>query len=381
MLATVVAAICLYAPSIYAQDTREGLLSRMEELKAKVQEANRVVKESKKEQHQLAGKIKELKEKGADQELKVLQKRTGELHNTAWKKTQEARKIKKEIEEVQNRLKPIDKKSEIEAAVAKVKALKPKKARKVLIYSRTTGFRHGVIPFAVAVFKAMGEKSGAYSSVLSEDPKVFDGDLDQFDGIILLNCSGRPIDRNHTKKFEQYLAKGKGLVGIHAATDSHKWGWDFYPQIIGAIFVNHPWTHDSRVTLYNEEPDHPICKSIKTGFQIQDEIYQFKEDKNYSRGRLRVLLSLDLTGPKMIRGGMKRKDNDYAVAWIHEYKGSRIFYSSLGHNEPVYLNESVLQHYINGIQYALGDLKADARPSAEVGNAKAGPLPEKQKKD
>jgi hypothetical protein len=34
-----------------------------------------------------------------------------------------------------------------------------------------------------------------------------------------------------------------------------------------------------------------------------------------------------------------------------------------------------LQHFLNGIQFALGDLEADSRPSAEVGNGAARPLP------
>ncbi len=130
------------------------------------------------------------------------------------------------------------------------------------------------------------------------------------------------------------------------------------------------------VSLHNEEPEHPIYNHIKTGDRIKDEIYQYKDDEHFTRDKLRILLSLDLSGPKMKKGGMKRQDNDYAVSWIREYAGSRVFYSNLGHNNETFHNPMALQHFLNGIQFALGDLEADARPSAQVGNGSAQPLPE-----
>ena len=124
------------------------------------------------------------------------------------------------------------------------------------------------------------------------------------------------------------------------------------------------------------EPEHPICSHIKTGETIRDEIYQYKDDEHFTRDKLRILLSLDLNGKDMKRAKMKRADNDYAVSWIREYANSRVFYSNLGHNDTTFMNPMALQHFLNGIQYALGDLQADARPSSQVGNGTAQALPE-----
>jgi type 1 glutamine amidotransferase len=40
-----------------------------------------------------------------------------------------------------------------------------------------------------------------------------------------------------------------------------------------------------------------------------------------------------------------------------------VFYSSLGHREEIYWNPTILRFYLDGIQFALGDLEADATPS------------------
>ena len=197
-----------------------------------------------------------------------------------------------------------------------------------------------------------------------------------YDGIIMLSTTGNDAipEGEAREAFEKFLEQDRGLIGIHAATDCHA-DWSNYLEAMGGIFDGHPWWRQSMISLYNEEPSHPICSHIHTGDQIMDEIYQYKDDEHFTREKLRILLSLDLSGEDMKREGMKRKDNDYAVSWIRKYAGSRVFYSNLGHNKETFHNKMALQHFLNGIQFALGDLEADSRPSAEVGNGVARPLP------
>ena len=61
-----------------------------------------------------------------------------------------------------------------------------------------------------------------------------------------------------------------------------------------------------------------------------------------------------------------RADSDNAIAWIKEHGKGRVFYCSLGHNKHIFWDPVLLQFYLDGIQYALGDLKADATPSAKL---------------
>lgn len=266
----------------------------------------------------------------------------------------------------------------LNSAIAALEVRSPAKARTVLVYSRTKGFRHQSIPYGIHALTKLGEQTGAFRVVATEDPDVFtSGHFMDYDGIIMLNTTGNDTIPNGKAReaFEAFLKQDKGLIGIHAATDCHA-NWSNYLEAMGGIFDGHPWNKDSVVTLYNEEPAHPICNHIHTGDQIKDEIYQYKDDEHFTRDKLRILLSLDLSGENMKKDGMKRKDNDYAVSWVRKYAGSRVFYSNLGHNRETYHNKMALQHFLNGIQFALGDLEADARPSEKVGNALAQPLPE-----
>ena len=261
----------------------------------------------------------------------------------------------------------IDKGPEINSMMQKLEVQKPKSARKLLIYSRTTGFRHSSIEQGAALLKKLGEVSGAYEADHTEDEAVFTNEnLKQYDAILMLSTTLNPIATPESRAaFENFLKQKKGLVGIHAATDCHA-DWANYLEAMGGIFDGHPWTKNSLVTLNNEAVDHPCSKHVPQGFQIKDEIYQYKDDTHFTRDKMRVLLSLDLKGPDMMKKNMKRKDNDYPVSWIRSFTGSRVFYTNLGHNEATYLNPVALQHMLSGIQYAMGDIEADATPSAKL---------------
>jgi len=61
----------------------------------------------------------------------------------------------------------------------------------------------------------------------------------------------------------------------------------------------------------------------------------------------------------------KRTDGDYALSYIRREGQGRVFYEAHGHDESVYAIKPILEHMLAGIQYALGDLKADDSPSAK----------------
>jgi type 1 glutamine amidotransferase len=258
---------------------------------------------------------------------------------------------------------------------------RPAQPRKLLIFTLCRGFPHSVIPLASEALKQMGAKTGAYQAVVSSNAAFFEPDqIGQFDAILLNNTTGElflPPDFEQRPATEQTLATlrekrlrqsllrfvqgGKGLVGVHAATDCF-YKWPAYGEMMGGYFAGHPWNEEVVVKL--DEPGHPLTAMF--GGQplvVADEIYQFKEP--YSRERLRVLLSLDTSRTDMKKPGIIRTDGDFAVSWIRPYGQGRVFYCSLGHRDEIFWNPKVLQHYLAGIQFALGDLKADAAPLAK----------------
>ncbi|MFO8027418.1 MAG: ThuA domain-containing protein [Opitutales bacterium] len=281
---------------------------------------------------------------------------------------------------------PAERAGKIEAALPADPVVAPQAERRILVVSATAGFRHKSIPTGKLALEKMGAATGAYETVISDDPANFEPDvLETFDTVVLLNTTQdffMPRKKKDYSKEElewlqsrqdrlidnliDYVEQGGGLVGIHAATDSC-YNHEEYGKAIGGYFWGHPWGANSKVTLVVEDPDHAVNKSAfgeTSSFELVEEIYQFRPEP-YSRDRLRILLHLDPERSDKVKG-MKRKDNDYAVAWVQQVGQGRVFYSSLGHNHHIYSDPMLLKHYLAGIQFAIGDLEGDTTPSAKM---------------
>ncbi len=265
----------------------------------------------------------------------------------------------------------------ITAALPEKAQATPAKPRKVLIFTLAKGFVHSSIPVGAKAIQMMGEKTGAYESVISNDRAMFEPDkLKEFDAIVLVSTTGAIFGNPKAKKggnledqaqderlrlsLLEFIAKGKGIVGIHAASDAN-YQWPAYGELIGGYFNGHPW---GKITMKLDDPSNPInaCFHGKE-YTIQDEIYTFRTP--YSRDKLRVLTSIDIE-KSGLKKGFNRQDNDYAVSWIHNYGRGRVFYCSLGHREETFFNPVIMQHYLAGIQFALGDLQVNATPSSKA---------------
>jgi type 1 glutamine amidotransferase len=128
--------------------------------------------------------------------------------------------------------------------------------------------------------------------------------------------------------------------------------------MMGGAFAGHPWHMPVPIRILGT--DHPLNKVFGgSGFTVTDEIYQFRNDTNSPTER-RMLLSLSPDFDQLSRG--KRKDGFYAISWISNQGKGRTFYCSLGHRDEIYYNPVILEHYLAGFQFALGDLEADATP-------------------
>jgi hypothetical protein len=263
----------------------------------------------------------------------------------------------------------------ITAAMPDKAPARPAKPRKLLVFNLTKGFHHGSIPYGSKALEIMGQKTGAFETTVSDDPAVFKpGSLKAFDAVCLNNCTGDLFTDDESKaSLLAFVKGGKGLIGIHASTDCF-YKWREFGEMTGGYFDGHPWNEEVGIKI--DDPASPITKAFGgEGFMVKDEIYQFGPGnagwEAYSRDRLHVLLSLDMTKTKD-KG--KRADKDYAVAWIHDYGKGRAFYCSLGHYNEIFWTPKLLEFYLAGIQFALGDLKADTTPTAKVrGKSAAGP--------
>jgi type 1 glutamine amidotransferase len=249
----------------------------------------------------------------------------------------------------------------IKAALPEKSAVQPGGPRKLLIFNLTQGFRHSAIPFGSKAMELMGEKTGAYTSVVSEDMAMFEPDtLKQFDAVVFNNTVSLKFENpTHRQALISFVDGGGGMAGFHGGADNFR-NWPEGAAMMGAVFSGHPW---GRCPVRLDDPDHPLLRVFEgNGFWISDEIYKFKEP--YSRDKLRVLLSVD--PDKGDPNNKGREDRDNPVAWIQQVGKGRVFYSSLGHRHDIWRNPTILAFYLGGLQYALGDLKADATPSAQL---------------
>ena len=132
--------------------------------------------------------------------------------------------------------------------------------------------------------------------------------------------------------------------------------------MMGGKFTGHPWIPNEKWAVKIDEPNHPLMAPFAgKGFKIKDEIYR-TEPPLYSRNKQLVLMSLDMSDDATRKKSEKPTDADTGISWVKTWGKGRFFYCSLGHDHAVTWNPPVLEHYLRGIQFALGDLKVDTKP-------------------
>ena len=247
----------------------------------------------------------------------------------------------------------------------------PSSPRKILLFWRCEGFFHGDgIAAGNKAFEMMGAKTGAYTTVISDDMAMFDPQkLTQFDAVVFNNTTALAFENPvYRQALLEFVRGGKGVVGTHSSVDNF-YKWPEGAAMMGALFAGHPWG-EAPVKL--DDPKHPLLKAFAgKGFWVSDEMYMMREP--YSREKLRVLLSFDMS--KLPADAPSRPDKDNAIAWIQPVGKGRVFYCSLGHNRHIFWDPALLQFYLDGIQYALGDVAADATPSANLSPPPVAVLP------
>ena len=243
----------------------------------------------------------------------------------------------------------------------------PAQQRTMLVFSLCKGFKHSSVPYWSKALDIMSEKTGAFKVIHSTDMNIFTPEsLKQFDAICFNNTTKLTPDESQQKAIMDFINGGKGIVGIHAATDNFN-EWPEGMQMMGGTFTGHPWTSGGTWAVKLDEPDHPLMKSFKgQNFKINDEIYR-TESPPYSRDNQHVLMSLDMSDPTTKNAkGVRPDDMDTGISWIKSVGKGRLFYCSLGHVHAVAWNSAVLEHYLAGIQYAMGDYKVDGTSLGEL---------------
>ncbi|MFQ5446272.1 MAG: ThuA domain-containing protein [Saprospiraceae bacterium] len=213
---------------------------------------------------------------------------------------------------------------------------------KVLVFSKTAGYRHQSIPDGHKALRALGAQNG-FEVTSTEDAALFTEEtLAQYAVVVFLNTTLDVLGDAQQTAFENYIRSGGGYVGIHAAADT-EYDWPWYGKLAGAYFDSHPKIQEAAVHVKNH--GHPACKGIPVDWKRTDEWYNFKSLND----GVKVLMMLDET---TYDGG--KNGTYHPIAWYHEYDGGRAFYTGMGHTSESYSEPFFLQHVLGGILYAAG---------------------------
>lgn len=217
----------------------------------------------------------------------------------------------------------------------------------ILIFSKTSGFRHGSISAGIKMLYDEAPKQN-WILTATEEPSILTEDvMKNFEVVVFLNPTGDALNDAQQKIFEKFFTGKKGFVGIHSAADC-EYGWPFYAVLIGAYFKTHPPVQQATINF--DPGNHPAMKPFAgmKSFTATDEWYAFKTNP---RSEVNVLATLD-------ENSIKKYDNanwrmgDHPIIWWNEKNGIRSFYSGFGHTDEAFQDPKIKEHIICAINWA-----------------------------
>ncbi|MEU1167145.1 ThuA domain-containing protein [Streptomyces sp. NPDC005921] len=210
-------------------------------------------------------------------------------------------------------------------------------ALRLLLHTRTTGYRHDSIPDGIAAVREFGD----FEVDATEDPAALEQPLDGYAAVVFLSTSGEILTPAGRARLAAYVEAGGGFAGVHAAACT-EYDWPYYGELLGARFDRHPEYQPGKALV--EDDGHPATRHLPAVWDFTDEWYDFRDSP---RGRARVLLSADESSYD--GGGM---GDDHPLAWCREQGAGRVFYTALGHAPEAYRDPAFLAHLHGGITWA-----------------------------
>src|SRR5262245_3091264 len=214
---------------------------------------------------------------------------------------------------------------------------------RVLVFSKTAGYRHSSIPNGIAAIKKLGLANG-FAVDTTENPGAFtQKNLSRYAAVVFMSTTGDVLNAAQQDVFERYIQAGGGYVGVHSATDT-EYDWPWYGRLAGAYFNGHPNIQKAQYRVIDST--HVSTRGLPARFEREDEFYNFKSiDRT-----IHVLVEIDETS---YTGGTNGAH--HPMSWYHEFDGGRAWYTNMGHTEASYTEPLFLQHLLGGLRYAIGE--------------------------
>lgn len=221
---------------------------------------------------------------------------------------------------------------------------------RVLVFTRTEGFRHPSIDNARAWFDQRADDGLDVTATEETDLFTATG-LAEFDVVAFVNTTGDVLDEDEAAAFQEWVETGGGFVGVHSAADTeHESDW--YGELVGGHFTSHPLGLQD-ATLATEAPEDPTVAHLPETWEFREEYYNF--DRN-PRRTADVLLSLDEETATFWNGDDATEHftmrGDHPIAWSRDFGDGRSWYTNLGHTPSTWDDERFTTHVLEGIRWA-----------------------------
>ncbi|MBL8237652.1 MAG: ThuA domain-containing protein [Bryobacterales bacterium] len=231
------------------------------------------------------------------------------------------------------------------------------KRKKILAIGQTKGFQHDSTSDGLATIWKIGKDSGLWDTYIRTDTQLITKkklganakNLDYFDAIFFYTSGELDLDDEQKQALLEFVrTEGKGFMAAHSGVDT-LYSWPEYGELVGGYFDLHPW-NQFKAKIVNEDGQHPATSHFPKDFFLFDEIYQLK---NYSRDRVRVLMSLDVADVDLAKKGVHRTDKDFAVSWVRNYGKGRVFVSTLGHRTEIWEHPQVQKMWLEAAKWVM----------------------------
>jgi cytochrome c len=223
---------------------------------------------------------------------------------------------------------------------------------RILVFSKTTGFRHQSIPDGINALRDIGVQLSLKVDATEDANRIADASLARYQAVVFLSTTGDLFDDAQRAALQRYVRAGHGWLGIHAAADAeYRWAW--YAGLVGALFRRHPAVQQATVVV--DPIGRTLVGPVPERWQRTDEWYDFRTNP---RGKVRVLATLDEA--TYTDGGMGA---DHPIAWCHDHEGGRSWYTGMGHTVESFKEPLFLAHLSAGVRYVTGQSGAGCAAS------------------
>jgi type 1 glutamine amidotransferase len=216
---------------------------------------------------------------------------------------------------------------------------------RILVFSKTAGFRHDSIALAVETLRKLGPRNGVAVDATEDASAFTDANLSRYAAVVFLLTTGDVLDDKQQAAFERYIRAGGGYAGVHSAADT-EYQWPFYGALVGAYFKSHPAIQPAVCRIADVRD--PSTAGLPRRWQRTDEWYNFARNP---RGPVSVLATVD---EGTYAPGPDAMGADHPVAWKHAFRGGRAWYTAMGHTSESYADAAFQKHLLGGIRYAAG---------------------------